>query len=102
MIRRADIKPGAEFISAMGNSRTILGVGEHKALCRDIDGREFSVDIALMVSEWNYPPKPKIVGYINVYPHSVMHDTRSSADKYAGANRIACVRVEFEEGQFDE
>jgi len=44
--------------------------------------------------------KEKKVAYLNVYPD--YHRSRSIADGYAAENRIACVRVEYEEGQFDE
>jgi len=44
--------------------------------------------------------KEKKVAYLNVYPDS--HRSRNIADAYAAENRIACVRIEYEEGQFDE
>jgi len=49
--------------------------------------------------------KPKRVVWMNVYQEcctSYGFSTREEADDYAGDGRIACVRVEFEEGQFDE
>lgn len=51
--------------------------------------------------------KPKRVVWLNVYPggHAYWHSSRVEAEKGAGAGahrRIACIRVEFEEGQFDE
>lgn len=52
----------------------------------------------------NVPPDP-IVRYLNVYRdgsiNCVGHKSRADADDYKGQGRIACVRVEFKEGQFD-
>lgn len=52
----------------------------------------------------NIPPAP-VVRYFNVYSDyrvGVGHNTRKKADYNAMPDRIACVRVEFKEGQFDE
>ena len=52
----------------------------------------------------NVPPAP-IVRYFNVYRDgslSGVHESRADADGYMGPGRVACVRVEFKEGQFDE
>jgi hypothetical protein len=46
--------------------------------------------------------KEKKVAYLNIYPNNITWASRSSADESADENRIACVRVEYEEGQFDE
>ena len=43
----------------------------------------------------------KRVVWLNVYPDrrdNFTHQSRVIADRFASANRIACVRVEFEEG----
>lgn len=47
---------------------------------------------------------PKRVLWLNVYPDgiSVAHDSREDADEGSAENRIARLKVEFEEGQFDE
>jgi len=49
----------------------------------------------------------KRVGYVNVYPHRIdssFHLNRKSADLFASENvsRVACIRVEYEEGRFDD
>ena len=44
---------------------------------------------------------PKKVTYLNLY-EGRRHHTRAEADKGAGTGRIACVKVEYMEGQFDE
>lgn len=48
----------------------------------------------------------KNVRYLNIYPAEMdvirTHATKELADSVAAIGRIACVRVEFEEGQFDE
>jgi hypothetical protein len=49
--------------------------------------------------------KEKRVVYVNVYPGTtpgVAHKSRDAADRNTTDTRIARVRVEFEEGQFDE
>ena len=49
--------------------------------------------------------KPKRVVWLNVYPDDdggFYYDSRAQADRMATPYRIACIRVEFEEGQFDE
>ena len=48
--------------------------------------------------------KPKRVVWLNVYPEDdggFYYDSRAEADRQATPYRIACIRVEFEEGQFD-
>lgn len=49
----------------------------------------------------------KHVRYFNVYTYgdgkiSRLKESRAMADAVAGNGRIACVRVEFEEGQYDD
>jgi len=50
---------------------------------------------------------PKLVRYFNIYRDGVMisgfgFSSRTVADQHAGAERIACIRIEFEEGQYDD
>jgi len=44
----------------------------------------------------NTPIKHK--RWVNIYP-STVHATREEADSGAARNRIACIEVEFEEGE---
>lgn len=49
--------------------------------------------------------KPKRVVWLNVYPGEdggYYYDSRAEADRQATPYRIACIRVEFEDGQFDD
>ena len=49
--------------------------------------------------------KPKRGVWLNVYdygPAACFYSSREEADERAGASRLACIRLEFEEGQFDE
>ena len=51
------------------------------------------------------PVPKKHVWWINFYNNRtdfVVHFSKEEADAYASKGRTACVRVEFEEGQFDE
>lgn len=44
--------------------------------------------------------KPKIVRWLNLYSHTgCVHQSREQADDGADDNRIACIRIEFEEGE---
>ena len=54
---------------------------------------------------YNYRVKPKkVVAYLNLYTGggAFLHYDRSTADRTFAIGRIACIRVEFEEGQFDD
>ncbi len=44
------------------------------------------------------------VRYVNMYPRSLgnVYATKKQAEGSAGEDRLACVRVDFAEGQFDE
>lgn len=65
------------------------------------DGRYSDNDLSGLDLE-NVPEK--IVRYVNYYPSgaSYCYETRDSADSASMYNRVSCVRIEFEEGQFDE
>ena len=50
---------------------------------------------------------PKLVRYLNIYRDSPLittsiYSNRAAADHHAGPERIACIRIEFEEGQYDD
>ena len=58
---------------------------------------------------WRYRVAPTtVVRYVNVYPNCQYASggftwrTREEADAGDGDTRIACVRIEFREGQYDE
>lgn len=55
-------------------------------------------------SDYNLINVPeKHVRYINFYSGGIgAHEDRKAADKVATASRIACIRIEFEDGQFDD
>ena len=50
---------------------------------------------------------PKREAWVNIYPNlsnnvflaSYLHTTRAAADEHAGTDRVACVRIEYTEGQ---
>ena len=51
---------------------------------------------------WRYRVAPKkIVRYVNIYPDGT-HESRQAADRRASSCRLACVRIEYHEGQYDE
>ena len=41
----------------------------------------------------------KIEGWLNLYPHSSLSDSKESADRNAANGRIACKFISFEEGE---
>lgn len=53
-----------------------------------------------LIEEWKEPKSG--VRYINIYEDGLAHKTREVADHSASNGRIACIRVEWKEGQFDE
>ena len=48
--------------------------------------------------------KVKQVRYVNIYPNGTVFDHKSKrdAENGAGTSRLACIRVEYEEGQLDD
>lgn len=52
-------------------------------------------------SELDIMPPVK-VAYLNIYRHRNKHESRIVADAWGASDRIACVRVEYYEGQFDD
>ena len=44
---------------------------------------------------------PKQVRWVNVYPEGFC-ESRDVADRFADPSRIACIRIEFTEGQYDD
>ena len=49
--------------------------------------------------------KEKKVLYLNIYPDSHtfgVYASKQMADAFASKSRTACIRVEYEEGQFDD
>jgi len=46
-------------------------------------------------------PAVKHTGWMNRYPsgYAACHCTRDDADKYAGIDRIACIKIEWEDGE---
>ena len=62
----------------------------------DVNGRRSNLDLV--------EAKPKRALWLNVYPKDEVHahESREDADECAGARRIARLKVEFDEGRFDE
>ncbi len=81
-------------IGYIGNSSTFHGFTLHGEYIEDEENK-----LNLM----NVPEKKTM--YLNVYESGnsmVTHGTRDKADEHASVGRIACVKVEYTEGQFDE
>ena len=54
-------------------------------------GKEYDYDLV------NVPKK--IEGWLNLYPHSSLSDSKESADINAANGRVACIFVSFTEGE---
>ena len=59
------------------------------------------------LNSWNWlevdyrvKPQPQVF-YVNKYPHTG-HRSREDAESSAQPDRIACIRIEYMEGQFDD
>ena len=58
-------------------------------------------------SLWEHYVEPK-VGYVNIYSNGkvFLHETRGAADLDSGnvlySDRVACVKITYKEGQFDD
>lgn len=62
------------------------------------------VDTAVNAVKAHNVPEKRVF-YVNVYPeqrNNISHPSRDQADKYASPRRTACIRVEYEEGRFDD
>lgn len=77
----------------------IIGVGSAgEALTYTAEGRYFSDQSS--VFDLVHEVKEKKVRYINIYPNNeVSHNSRQTADDCAIHDRLARIRVEYEEGR---
>ena len=79
--------------------------GNDVATLYDENGKQYDLNGKASPSGYTLENAPeKIVQYLNMYDGGAVfgHATREFADENAGGARIACVRVEFEEGQYDD
>ena len=68
-----------------------------------MDGTNWENSKYDLIEEWKEPKSG--VAYINVYPECVdasAYKDRAETNKHKDNDRIACVRVEWKEGQFDD
>ena len=82
----------------------VLGyIGDEKDLSHWSLNSHYVLDLDNKYDLINVPEKR--VGYINLFSNFTArgnYTDKSQADRSAGQNRIACIRVEYTEGQFDE
>lgn len=59
--------------------------------------------MGLLVLIWKIPPEQR-VAYVNFYELGgcYVYESRARADKMARYDRIACIKVEFVAGQYDD
>ena len=73
--------------------------------CRNLDGVWSQIRAGLGLFDnpnYEFRIKPKKhTGWINIYSHhgSPQHPSKEAADRGAVAGRIACIQIEYEEGQ---
>ena len=69
----------------------------------DINWNDCNFDPGWDFENTNYREKPETrSGYLNIYGTTCIHDYRALADGRARDGRIACIRIEYTPGQFDE
>lgn len=87
------LKHAAELHAALDRGETIqVFITDWRPIC----------DPSFSGNLWLYRVAPmKIVMYVNIYPDGP-HESRQAADLRASSSRIACVRIEYHEGQYDE
>lgn len=105
MIRREDLVVGAEFIRSDGydrETRVVKFVGDVFVVYK-AGKYEYSLPIIKAIKAWSPKPTPPEVRYLNIYRgfYVAAYKTRQEADSAAGG-RVACVRVEYREGQYDD
>ena len=93
--------------NARGERPVVGYIGDWDNLIRwSLDGtnNSYSYLKAFDLVEVKPKPKPKRVMWLNVYPDddAYMPRTRKDADDSSRGGRIACLKIEFEEGQFDD
>ena len=95
-------KVGETWIGTLTKrEKTILFIGDKILLFRQEDGKEFTYDKHLW-SKYHTRAPVKQKRWINIYPESnskSVYSTKDKADKLAVNLRIACIEVEFVEGQ---
>lgn len=86
-------------IQAHKEGKKIQGWGKGSDEWKDIPDPSWNFDIC------DYRVKPvRVVVYVNFNPSGagLTHPSRPAADRVASPDRIACVRVEYTPGQFDD
>lgn len=82
-----------------------LYVGISETFLRSVsNGKEFLVANSTYNRYVEFKELRKFVQYVNVdeVGSPMIYDTRIEADLFKYADRIACIRVELTEGQFDD
>jgi len=108
---------GKTYKTRSGQEVYVFEVTEERIFCKRKAGYEWSGIDYYPNGRW-YPGnhtsnldlvRPKQVVWLNVYNNvedtlyvGGSHDTKQEADKWADGDRKACIRIEVEQGQFDE
>lgn len=104
-----NIEIGQKYILNKGIVQvTVIGFSSSNEVVFEYEGQTKSIHIRnlpiIVFNKFYTLIKPTIVRYINMYKNNTnySYSDRINADCGGGSNRIACIRVEFEEGQFDD
>ena len=92
-----EIKAGDEVVHFFsGNSYVVHGVWKNTLWVVSKDGRGYPSTVDKSVFK---RPLVRHKKWINIYPIDLRHDTKEDANKAACPRRIACIPIEFEEGE---
>lgn len=95
-----DFKVGDRWVDAAGDEHEIITI-KYGFVVTWFEGRPYAC-----TPEQNFLVKkvvPKLVRYANLYrTDGYIYETRREADEAASKDRLACIRIEFEAGQYDE
>lgn len=92
-------------------AKELLPVIQAFAEGKEIERRYFGAtgftrtEVMTNVHDYEYRIKPeKKVGYLNISTHTIngLYSHKVIADGHAYSERIACIRIEYYEGQFDD
>ncbi len=102
-IRNGSIKPSiftCEYITALGNA--MMSWNDISVVYNN-PRRDIIIPKEQLYHYIEYREKKKGTIWVNIYPPSrvgmIGHITRSLADEQAGPSRVACIQIEWEEGQ---
>lgn len=113
MLKREELRVDGRYINSDGHEVEVNAIGVNKVLCTRIEtGVEYAWDIKDAMRDWRTAPPPKLKGkrFMNILKYkdggifSSTFTSREDADSGAtffvsGFERIACIEVDWTEGE---